>query len=303
MAAVDPVDALRALGGTARWKQLRGRVGWRAIKRARAAGTVEVRGSFYCLTGTDEHRVLAGTLRGVRSHETAAEHWGFALPPADGRTHLIVPANAARKDVPDTVKLRYRTLPAHDIDGDVTTPLRTVLDCLRDGSLRVALSVGDSALRSGKVDWRELDSAVQDLRGRGARIARERVEMLDARAENAFESCARAILLGAGITGFEPQQVIRHAGAWVGRVDLAHRRLKIVVECDGFEFHSDRKAFNKDLIRFTMLVAGGWRPLRFTWAKVMYDEEWVLARVLDVLGQTGAVRKESSRPRAARTAA
>jgi very-short-patch-repair endonuclease len=303
MAAVDPVDALRALGGTARWKQLRGRVGWRAVKRARAAGTVEVRGSLYCLAGTEEDRVLAGTLRGVRSHETAAQHWGFALPPADGRTHLIVRANAARKDVPDKVKLRYRALPAHDIDGDVTTPLRTVLDCLRDGSLRVALSVGDSALRSGKVEWRELDSAVQGLRGRGARIARERFAMLDARAENAFESCARAILLGAGITGFEPQQVIRHAGAWVGRVDLADRRLKIVIECDGFEFHSDRKAFNRDLIRFTMLVAGGWRPLRFTWAQVMFDEDWVLARVRDVVGQTGAVRKESSRPRASRTAA
>ena len=89
----------------------------------------------------------------------------------------------------------------------------------------------------------------------------------------------------------------------MGRVDLAHRRLKIVIECDGFEFHSDRKAFNKDLVRFTMLVAGGWRPLRFTWSQVMFDEEWVLARVLDVLGQTGAVRKESSRPRAERTAA
>ena len=300
---VDPVDALRALGGTAHWKQLRGRVCWRAVKRARAAGTVEVRGSFYCLTGTGEDRVLAGTLRGVRSHETAAEHWGFALPPADGRTHLIVPSNAAREDVPDVVRLRYRPLPAGDVDGDVTTPLRTVLDCLRDGTLRVALSVGDSALRSGKVDWRELDSAVRAMRGRGARIARDRFAMLDARAENAFESCARAILLAAGITGFQPQQVIRHAGAWVGRVDLANRRLKIVIECDGFEFHSDRKAFNRDLVRFTMLVAGGWRPLRFTWAQVMFDEEWVLARVLDVLGQNGAVRKESSRPRAARTAA
>ena len=127
--------------------------------------------------------------------------------------------------------------------------------------------------------------------------------MLDARAKNAFESCARAILLAAGITGFEPQVVIRHAGAWVGRVDLADRRLKIVIECDGFEFHSDRKAFNKDLVRFTMLVAGGWRPLRFTWSQVMYHDEWVLARVLDLIGQNGAVRKESSRPRASRTAA
>jgi very-short-patch-repair endonuclease len=300
---VEVVDALRALGGTARWRTLRGHVSWRAVKRARADGSVEVRGAVYCLVGTDEDRVLAGVLRAVRSHETAARHWGFALPPSDGRVHLVVPANAHREDVPTQVKLRYRDLPACDVEGDVTTPVRTVLDCLRDSSLRVALSVGDSALRSGLVRWADLERAARDLRGRGSRVARQRLQMLDARAANAFESSARAILLAAGATGFETQVTIWHAGEWVGQVDLAHRRFRIVVECDGFEFHSDKAAFAKDLVRFTMLVAGGWRPLRFTWAQVMFREDWVLARVHDVLALSGAVTEESPRRAAARNAA
>jgi hypothetical protein len=29
----------------------------------------------------------------------------------------------------------------------------------------------------------------------------------------------------------------------VGRVDLAHRALRFLIECGGFEFHSDRAAF------------------------------------------------------------
>jgi very-short-patch-repair endonuclease len=161
--------------------------------------------------------------------------------------------------------------------------------------------VGDGALRSGDVAVADLSSAVEELRGPRSLIARTRLGMLDARAANAFESSARAILLSAGITGFEPQLTIRHHGQWVGRVDLAHRGLKVVIECDGFEFHSDRAAFAKDVVRFTMLVAAGWRPLRFTWAQVMFDEEWVLARVRDVLD--GAATKDQSSSHAGATAA
>jgi very-short-patch-repair endonuclease len=298
---MEVVDALRALGGAARWKELRGRVSWRAVKRARADGSVQVRGSFYCLVDTDADRVLAGVWRGVRSHETAARHWGFALPPGDGMVHLTLAPNATRTDVPADVALSYRTLQPGEVTQDVTGPLRTVLDCLRDSSLRVALSVGDSALRAGDVDGAELARAVLNLRGPGSLVARTRLAMLDARAANAFESSARAILLRAGITGFESQVTIRHHGQWVGRVDLAHRGARIVIECDGFEFHSDRAAFAKDVVRFTMLVAAGWRPLRFTWAQVMFQEEWVLARVHDVLG--GAVSKDQSSAQAGRSAA
>ena len=104
---MDVTDALRALGGTARWKSLRGHVGWRAIKRARAVGAVDFRDGAYHVVGTGKDRVMAVRLRGVRSHTTAAAFWRFALPPASSETvHLTVPTNAHRDDVPDDVMLR-----------------------------------------------------------------------------------------------------------------------------------------------------------------------------------------------------
>ncbi|MGZ4486242.1 MAG: endonuclease domain-containing protein [Nocardioidaceae bacterium] len=118
---------------------------------------------------------------------------------------------------------------------------------------------------------------------RGAAVVRARVGMLDARAANAFESCCRAILLGAGITGFQPQLTIRHKRQWVGRVDLAHRRLRIVIECDGFATHGTLDAMRADCIRHTRLVAAGWRPLRFTWDQVMFEPAWVLELVEDTI--------------------
>jgi very-short-patch-repair endonuclease len=281
---VEVEEALRALGGTARWSQLQGHGSWRALERARSSATVIHENGAWTLAGTPRARVVAQQLRAVRSHTSAAEHWGLALPAHSLDLVTVTVPRRAHRDAPDDVRLRYRDLPAADRDGDVTTPRRTVVDCLRDESLRVALCVGDSALRSGVVEHRRLATAVGALRGPGSRQARARVDLLDARADNAFESCCRAILVEAGIEGFEPQVTIRHRGQWIGRVDLADRRRRIVIECDGFETHGGRGAFVRDLVRFTSLVAAGWRPLRFTWEQVMFSPDWVTARVLETTG-------------------
>jgi very-short-patch-repair endonuclease len=208
-------------------------------------------------------------------------HWQLALPPHVGirRHDIAIPPKATRANVPDDIRLRYIELRPEDVDGDVLTPLATVVYCLRDLSARDALSVGDSALRAGLVELGALRRRVHQLRNRGAARARARLDGLDARAANAFESSCRAILIEAGITGFEPQVTIRHDGAWIGRVDLAHRQLRIVIECDGFETHGTLDAMTHDCVRHTRLAAAGWRSLRFTWYQVMHRPDWVLEQI------------------------
>ena len=279
---------LRAHGGSARWKQIRSQVGWRAVKRARASGSVRQTGRIYHLP---EDHAAAGKARaagGIRSHTTAAAHHGLALPPgAADTTHVTVPRQA-RPRVRENVELHYRDLPASAVEGDVTSLVQTVVDCLRDEPLRTALCVGDSALAEGRLTRATLRAYVGRLRGPGSARVRERIELLDGRAANAFESCGRAILVEAGLLGFEPQVTIRHRGIFVGRVDLAHRRLRVVIECDGFEHHGERDRWTQDLLRHTSLVAAGWRPLRFTWEQVMFAPEWVLERVVETItGKTG----------------
>jgi very-short-patch-repair endonuclease len=275
--------ALRALGGSARWTQLDGHVSRRQLADAVRDGHVLRSGRAYCLPSTTRPQQLAAAHRATRSHATAAEHWGWPMPPDDGVIRLTVPFKAQRTTKPPEVRLRYRDLDDTEVVGDVTSPLRTAVDCLRDECLRVALSVGDSALRSGLIEYDELAAAVAALRGPGSRRARDRLRMLDARAANAFESCARAILLEAGFTDFEPQVSISHRGVWIGRVDLAYLALRIVIECDGFETHGTLAGMTKDATRHTWLVSAGWRPLRFTWRQVMSDHEWVLDRVRDTV--------------------
>jgi very-short-patch-repair endonuclease len=297
---VEVTDALRGLGGAARWRTLRHLVGWRALKKARADDRVACHKGVWTLVDTGRDRVVAADLRGVRSHATAAAHRGFDLPPEDSAVvRLTVPPHANRPARPDDVRLFYRRLGTGETAGDVTSRLRTVVDCLRDESLRVALSVGDSALRTGAVDHEALSRAVRGLRGPGSAVARARLGLLDARAANAFESCARALLLEAGLTGFEPQVSVGDRDGWIGRVDLADRSLRIVVECDGFETHGGRDAFVRDLVRFTSLVSAGWRPLRFTWEQVMFRPEWVVRRVRATVDLAGG-GSLADRPRRSR---
>ena len=94
---------------------------------------------------------------------------------------------------------------------------------------------------------------------------------------------------------------IRYRGRFVGIVDLAHRRLRIVIECDGFETHGTLDAMTQDCIRHTRLVAAGWRPLRFTWYQVMHRPDWVLTQVRDTIaaaGRTPATTKRGAESKA-----
>ena len=190
---------------------------WRAVA-ARAQAAVEVRS----VRGlSDRHgrgdRALVATLRATRvARHDRRQHWGFALPPADDRPHDSPSRRRARRDIPDDVSAcAIERLPAHDSSTETLTITRSHRRRLPARPvLRVALSVGDSALRAGHGRLAGSCDARRALRGpRQSRSHGPGSRLLDARAANAFESCARAILIDAGITGFEPQVSIRHAAS------------------------------------------------------------------------------------------
>lgn len=59
-------------------------------------------------------------------------------------------------------------------------------------------------------------------------------------------------------------------------VDVLFRHAKLVVEFDGWEFHSDRQAFENDRRRRNELVLAGYTVLNFTWLQVTEDPDWVI---------------------------
>jgi very-short-patch-repair endonuclease len=51
-------------------------------------------------------------------------------------------------------------------------------------------------------------------------------------------------------------------------VDFCWADRRLVVEADGYEFHSTRAAFERDRRRDLLLRRAGWTPVRVTWRQL-----------------------------------
>ena len=67
----------------------------------------------------------------------------------------------------------------------------------------------------------------------------------------------------------------------VGRyvVDIAFPEDRVAIEIDGWAFHTDHAAFQKDRRRQNALALNGWQVLRFTWLDVTEHPQRVLADI------------------------
>jgi very-short-patch-repair endonuclease len=217
---------------------------------------------------------------GVVSHLSAAQHWGFGVINPPTLPHVTLEPDRVRRRTGLPCVLHWASVPALD---DVTTPVRTVLDCIRTLTLTEALAVADSALRSGCVERDELLNAAASLRGPHRRRILRVASMADGRAESVLESALRALLIERRIEGFVPQFAVRDD--WFSaRIDLANPTVRLGLEAEGFEHHGTRRALVRDCRRHVNLVIRGWTVLRFTWEDVMFDRDWVVDMIEQAIG-------------------
>ena len=71
----------------------------------------------------------------------------------------------------------------------------------------------------------------------------------------------------------------------VGRyeVDMLWPEQRLVVEIDGFAFHSSRAAFERDRRRDAALQALGYRVIRLTWSRLVDEPHAVVALIAAAL--------------------
>jgi hypothetical protein len=239
-------------------------------------------------------RAIARLMRVALSHESAAAWWGADLPFPLTTVHVTAPRSRGRRaDCVAGVRLHRAELPPHDREqlrgALVTSPLRTLLDVARSTPLTVAVAIGDSMTRRGLLTPAEASAAAMALaRGPGRRRAIDAACLLDPRAESVFESMTRVNLAIAGLPDPVPQLNILDAdGRWIARVDFAWPDYRVILECDGFEFHQDRATFERDRRRWTALTRAGWRVAVVSWHDVI-DNPGYLAETIGDLLRTAA---------------
>lgn len=270
---MDPVEALTRHGGLATSRELRAACAARAIAVSVSNGSiVRISRGHYGLPGPLEARAAARRASGVVSHLSAAQHWGWKVKLPPEQPTITVPRNRQlTKAQREGVDVRWCNLHPDDIRDGVTTPIRTVIDCARTEPFDAGLAVADSAVRAGDVTPRQVLVEAQASPRTGRPAALRVARAVDGRADNPFESTLRAIAEDVPGLHAEPQQWIER----VGRVDLLCRRNNLVIEAESWEFHGDRAGFVRDVRRYTTFVRLGYAVVRFTWAEVMFEQDYV----------------------------
>ncbi|MBI4944132.1 MAG: DUF559 domain-containing protein [Actinobacteria bacterium] len=274
---MDVVRALAWRGGSAEWADLRAQVSRRAVERAVRDGlVVRPRRGLYVLADLPDNLAAARSVGGVLSHLSAATYLGVPTLRAADAVHVTVPRGVRPQPRPG-VRLHWADLTG-DADEHATSPVRTVMDCASTLPFADALAVADGVLRDGLLGPDDLVRAAEASRGPG-RARRLRVaRAARCEAANPFESCLRAVVLDAGLVGFEPQYRVPGTPYAVDLADPVHR---VALEADSFRHHGDRAAFRADCRRYDELVRIDWAVLRFAWEDVMFDRTWVARLVSD----------------------
>ena len=287
MPSVPVGDVLQRLGWVATRQQLLAAgVSRKRLCDALAAGeVVRLQTGVYGPASGAADVAAAVRLNGALSHGSAAQWWRMEMlhPPAGTYVTVslalkkVAPPGVVphRADVPTTVRRLVR----------VTTPLQTVVDCLRTLPAGEGVVIGDSAIRHGLVTRREVLAASQRLRGRGAPAAKHAAAMLGP-GESVLESACRVILLEAGLPRPREQlEIATREG--VKRVDFAWPEHRVVLEAEGFASHGFRFGLVQDCVRTNGLQLAGWLVLRAAWEHVMGQPGYVVDVVRDALSHDG----------------
>ena len=86
----------------------------------------------------------------------------------------------------------------------------------------------------------------------------------------AWSSASSEILDRAGDAPFERQVDVGDEDGWIGRVDFADRRLKVVVEIQSDRFHSSLSDRRRDAERLARLRAAGWLVVEITEEEIFH---------------------------------
>ncbi len=295
---MDPVIAINRLGGAARADDLRPLVTQAALEKA-VSGDMVTRpfpGTF-ALSHTPVSVAAAVHFAGFVSHTSAADLWGCELLRPFNRHHITVPRRSGKPVRVDGVVLHHDDLGPEDSWSrplPLTSLTRTIIDCARTLPLADAVVIGDSALRLGDVRLGgtcdgvtagTLRTAAEALDGPDAHKVGHVLDLMDAKAGSLLESVFRVLVHLAGLP--PPETQVRLLDGDI-RVDFYWPGARVVVEVEGYEFHSGRAAWSRDCRRHNRLVAGEYRLLRFSWDDIKYGHPYVVETLKAALSLTGA---------------
>ena len=225
----------------------------------------------------------------VVSHRSAGQLWQLDVDPGD-QVHITV-ENRLQSPKP---WLKIHKVGAASrcvkIEGLAATPLsQTLLDL---GATMTADALEDaleSALRRRLTTIGKLEAFLDQRCVKGRRGCAPLRRLLAARGDipatgSRFETRFNRLLRNARLPLPERQVEIFEGDRFIGRVDFAYPDAKILIEADGYLFHSGRQAWQRDGSKGNVYGLQGWLILRFTTEDLKERPHMVVETVRAALG-------------------
>lgn len=226
--------------------------------------------------------------RGVLAGYSAAELHGASCAPPDAPAEVILLDGHRRRAAPMLV-VHLDALGLDQIvvlDGvRLTTPERTAADLARWApSLREAVVAVDALSFACRFAPAMIAEHVEPGARGAARVARV-LELADRRAESPMETRIRLALVCAGLPAPVPQHSVVLGGRTFA-LDLAYPQVRLAIEYNGAEHLRADRAL-RDLEREQLLVAAGWRIVRFGAIMALHYPRTIAARIRHELRTRG----------------
>jgi very-short-patch-repair endonuclease len=229
--------------------------------------------------------VLACGDGAILSHESAAAVWG--LRPALGADAEIDVTVVGRNCGPKPGIRVHRLKVLEPIDSrrfqniPITAPARTLLDIAGSLAFTDLERAVDEAIARELVSPSTVRAVLERYPRRSG--SPELAELVSGPRRTALtrsdtEKRFKALIRKGGVP---PPEFNVSFGRYT--LDCLWRRERLVVELDGYQFHSTRSAFERDHERDLVLKGRDFEVLRFTWKQVRYKPELVLARLVRTL--------------------
>lgn len=207
----------------------------------------------------------------VLGHRTASHLWSFRRDDIFP-VSVIVPGSGGRKH--DRIEVRRTRLDSSEwmtLDGlRLTTPARTIVDMAGELSPRAMRRLVERAQDLKRFDATRIETVLQrDPRRPGCRPLLHLIALLQPDQDGAKSYLERLFLKLIRKAGLPPPEVnVEIEGR---ERDFVWRKERLIVEVDGYAFHSSRRAMRRDRARDRELTAALWRPARFTYEEVAFE--------------------------------
>jgi very-short-patch-repair endonuclease len=225
--------------------------------------------------------VLASGADACVSHQSAAVLWELLSPGSAPAAIAVIVRGRHRPVRPGIASHREPTLRADEVthlEGiPITTAARTVLDLAGLTSSRQLERALARCKRKHPTAWDALPELLRrHPRHVGSRRLRAILGSGTTPALTRSEAEERLLALIRRGRLREPETNVRIHGF---EVDFLWRAERLVVEVDGFAFHSSRRSFEGDRLRDGDLVGHGLRVARVTWHHLTNEPEALLVRL------------------------